>query len=127
MTRAANPASATISAAARPGRPLPPEATVAERAKSDRWESPWPNPWLPPMATSTSRPQQPFTSVRTPAVTGTATAVPTAMSTGAPSPRSRTDVRSPRRAAVPTPTNRIGIDSQATTRAWPARDRRTTW
>ena len=67
------------------------------------------------MATSTSKPQQPFTKVRTPAVTGTATAVPTAMSTGAPSPRFKTDVRSPRSAAVPTPTNRIGIDSQATT------------
>src|ERR1035437_9779381 len=115
MTSAANPASATINAAARPGSALPPEATVADRAKSDRWLSPWPNPWLPPMAMSTNRPQQPFTSVRTPAVTGSATAVPTAMITGAPRPRFSTEARSPRRAAAPTPTNRIGTDSQATT------------
>ena len=76
MTSAASPARATISAAARPGSAFPPERTVADRAKSDRWPSPRPNPWLPPMATSTSRPQQPFTSVRSPAVTGNATAVP---------------------------------------------------
>ena len=56
MARAASPASATISAAARPGSPLPPDATVAERAKSDRWVSPWPESLVAAgMATSTSR------------------------------------------------------------------------
>src|SRR5664280_2066961 len=115
MTRAAKPASATIRAAASPGRLLPPEVTVADRAKSDRWPRPCPNPWLPPRATFTRRLQQALTKVRTPAVTGIATAVPMAMTTGAPSPRFRTDVRSPRRAAVPTPMKRMGTDSQATT------------
>ena len=37
------------------------------------------------------------------------------MITGAPSPRLRTEVRSPRSAAVPTPKNSTGTDSQATT------------
>src|SRR5664280_395317 len=115
MTRAAKPASATIRAAASPGRLLPPEVTVADRAKSDRWPRPWPNPWSPPSATLTRRLQQALTRVRMPAVTGRATAVPAAMITGAPSPRLSTEVRSPRRAAVPTPMKRMGTDSQATT------------
>src|SRR5664280_352767 len=115
MTRAAKPASATIRAAASPGRLLPPEVTVADRAKSDRWPRPCPNPWLPPRASLTRRLQQALTSVRTPAVTGIATAVPMPMTTGAPSPRFSTEVRSPRRAAVPTPMKRMGAESQATT------------
>src|SRR5664280_783897 len=115
MTRAAKPASATIRAAASPGRLLPPEVTVADRAKSDRWPRPWLNPWLPPSATLTRRLQQALTRVRTPAVTGRATAVPMAMITGAPSPRLSTEARSPRRAAVPTPMKRMGTESQATT------------
>src|SRR5664280_1912039 len=115
MTRAAKPASATIRAAASPGRLLPPEVTVADRAKSDRWPRPCPKPWLPPRATFTRRLQQALIRVRMPAVTGIATAVPMAMMTGAPRPRFSTEVRSPRRAAVPTPMKRMGTDSQATT------------
>src|SRR5664280_807154 len=38
-----------------------------------------------------------------------------AMITGAPRPRLSTEVRSPRKAAVPTPMKRMGTDSQATT------------
>ncbi len=48
-------------------------------------------------------------------MTGKVTAVATAMITGAPSPRLRTEVRSPRSAAAPTPKNSTGTDSQATT------------